>query len=93
MVAELRATISKLSRCENRGHWKSKVKYPACQHSNFGFQPAVSIAYPQVARGVQRFTEKILARFNPVAEQSYLNLSLRLVNTCPVSRVLHTGQR
>src|SRR5207247_1098351 len=37
MVAELRATISKLPVRENHGHWKSKEKYSGWRRSNFGF--------------------------------------------------------
>jgi hypothetical protein len=42
MVAELRATISKVPGRENQGHWKSKEKYPRRRRPNFGFYCRVS---------------------------------------------------
>jgi hypothetical protein len=37
MVAELRATISKLPGCENQRYWKSKKEYSSYRRPNFGF--------------------------------------------------------
>ena len=42
MVAELRATISKLTERENHGYWKSKEKYSNYLRPNFGFHRLIN---------------------------------------------------